>query len=302
MKKTKNTLLPNECSGLRWTAAVMVGLLIGYTVSSPLTLLIYLREVELRNITFFEIPLLSLANMLVFVFMFWAVVLALRWIAKTPLKAFVLGVGGRVNIKECLILMGLQTLGITVTFAFSFSNISFRGVDAGSFAVLVVAMLLLTWMQTTFEELVFRGIFLRWACKNKLGYTKMALAGLILSAVLFGLMHLDNPELSNMTGFEMVIGCCCYILPGVVLYWADLQLGSLMPGIVIHWIHNFLLFTVIAEEVTAMPLPTLLVDKSETDAIGMLPSTLMVYLPVILYLTWRTWKSKKEAACETPAE
>lgn len=297
MSKNKKVIAPNEASLLRWIAVLVVGYVLGILFVIPLATGFAVAETLDVN-TFMGIPLSPISDLITFAVLYWSLVLALKWIGKTSLKDFVLGVGGSVNKKECLILLGLHILGAAVACLMSFPYIHLRGMEPGTFGVLVVLMLLLTWTQTTWEELVFRGLLLRWACKNEIGFTKKAVIAGVVSSVAFGLAHMANPEISSMTGFELVVGLICYILPGMVFYLADLHFGSLMPGIVLHWINNFLGFTLIASEVSAVPVPTLFVDVSEQTGFVMLVSTLVTYAPVIAYILWDRKKRSKAAPAE----
>lgn len=295
MKKSKKVIAPNECSLVRWILAVLVGFVAASLLSMPL--LVPLQEnPELAQSTVMGIPLETAGNLLSFVAMFWGTALCLKLIAKTSLKDFILGVGGKADKKECLMLIGLHTLGLGLSFLLSVPNISLRGVELSTFLALLVFAALVTWTQTSWEELVFRGVFLRWACKNKLAFTKKAIIVGAVSSFLFAVSHLANPEISSMKGLELVIGVCCYILPGVVFYVTDLYFGSLLPGLVLHWINNFVLFTLISGEVTALAMPTLLVDRSPQGAWFILAGTILSYAPEIVYMIWHYRKHGKTAA------
>jgi membrane protease YdiL (CAAX protease family) len=157
-------------------------------------------------------------------------------------------------------------------------------------------MLLTAWMQTTYEELVFRGLFIRWACKNEVGFTKKAIIGAVISTVIFAVMHAPNPEVTTQSGFRVAIAMMNYVLPGLLMYFANLHFGSLLPGILIHWINNFVLFTIISSEVTTMPVPTLFVENSPHLAEFMVLSNLGAYVPLFVYIFLDARKKKKAAS------
>ena len=291
--KEKKYIAPNEASLKRWIAVLVVGLILGFALALP-SLLQAQNQVD----TFMGIRYVELFGQLSFVGFFVGIVLAIKLIGKTSLKDFVLGVGGKVNKKECMTVMGLYILGYIISFLPGPNNIHLRSVNAGEYAFLLLFMVLTTWMQTTFEELVFRGLFIRWACKNEVHFTKKALVACVVSSVLFALVHAPNPEVTTQSGIRVVIGLFNYVLPGLLMYIADLYFGSLLPGILIHWVNNFLLFTVISSEVTAMPVPTLLVDTTPHNAELVTLATMVVYLPLLVYMIWGTWKKKKAALQE----
>lgn len=295
MKKEKNMIAPNECSLLRWIATMVVAMLLGIAILLPPQIMM-LQDPQLMQSTFAGIPVGPIFDIFSFMIYFFTMVLALKWIAKTSLKEFILGVGGKLNKKECLTIAGLYAAGFAVSTLMTISNVQVRDTSFGTFLVLFVIMIPLTFMQTTWEELVFRGVFIRWACKNEVGFTGKAIISCVLSSIVFGLMHIANPEISSMTGLELLLGVFCYIAPGVGLYIADLHFGSLVPGIIFHWINNFLAFTVISGEVSALPVPTLFVDTTEQTAGIMFVATILVYVPLMAYILFDRKKRSKAAA------
>jgi hypothetical protein len=69
--------------------------------------------------------------------------------------------------------------------------------------------------------------------------------------------------------------------------------SPLRPLKPMHAINNALLYTVIAEEVTAMPLPTLLVSNAPRTGEMMLAMNILLYLPVVVYMILDARKKKK---------
>lgn len=291
MKKEKKFIAPNECSGKRWFAATLVGLIIGFALSTPSML-----QVKNNVDTFMSIPYSVIFGQFAMAALFVGIVIGIKFIAKTSMKDFILGVGGKVNKNESLTVLGFYTLGFILSYLMVAKNIHVRSVNAGEYAVLVLLMVATTWMQTTFEELVFRGVFIRWACKNEVGFTKKAMIGAAISSVLFALMHAPNPEVTTQSGLRIFIGLVNYAIPGLLMYIADLYFGSLLPGILIHWANNFLLGTVISAEISTLPAPTPLVDTTPHNAELVLISTLVVYAPLMVYIILDARKKKKAAS------
>lgn len=289
-KKEKQYIAPNECSTKRWIAVAAVGIIAGFILAFPALILAQKADI------FMGIRYAEIFGHLGFVGLFAGIVLAIKFVGKTSMKDFILGVGGKVNKKECLTVMGLYALGFVIAYLLVVKNIRVRDVNPGEFAFLILFMLLTTWLQTTYEELVFRGLFIRWACKNEVGFTKKAIIGAAISSVLFALMHVPNAEVTTQSGIRIVIGILNYAVPGLLMYIANLHFGSLVPGILIHWVNNFLLFTVIASDVTSMPVPTLLVDTTPHNAEWVLLSTLITYMPVLVYMFLDVRKKKAAAA------
>lgn len=290
MKKEKKYIAPNECSFKRWVAVLVVGFLLGSLLGSPIAVL------SQQDNSFMGIGYLELFGQLNFLPMFLGLALAIIFIGKTSLKDFILGVGGKVNKKESLTIMGLYFAGMAITYLLLAKYISLRHVKAGEFVFLFVFMVLTTWAQTTWEELVFRGLVIRWACKNDVRFTKKAVIAAIASAVAFALAHAPNAEVTSQPDvFRMILAVSAYAIPGLLMFFADLYFGSLLPGILIHWVNNFLLFTVISAEVTVMPVPTLLVDSSPHLAEFMVLCNLGAYVPLFVYIFLDARKKKAAA-------
>lgn len=290
MKKEKKYIAPNECSLGRWIAVLVVGLLVGVVLSVPLSPFTQNQVDSFMGISYGE-----LFGILTFAPLFFGMVFAIKVLGKTSMKDFVLGVNGSVNKKECMTVLGLYALGFALPHLLILGNIRLRGIDPVQFGALVVIMLLVTWMQTTWEELIFRGIAIRWACKNQVGFTRKAIIGCVVSTVAFALAHITNPEVTSQSGFQVVLAVVTYMIPGVVCYIANLHFGSLVPGILLHWLNNFLLFTLISSDVSALAFPTLLVDSTPHSGVWALASTAMAYLPVLVYIFLDAKKQKTAA-------
>lgn len=291
--KEKKYIAPNECSLVRWIVLLLVSLAIGFTLDAPLNPYMENRVDSIMGITYADF-----FSVLSFIPLFFSMVLSLKLLGKTSLKDFILGVGGTVNKKICLIVLGLYAVGFAIPYLLTASNLRPRGVEAGQFAFLILFMLLTTWIQTTWEELIFRGLFIRWACKNNVGYTKKALIAAVVSSFAFALSHVTNPEVTSQSGLQILLVVFAYVIPGFVCFLADLHFGNLLPGIIIHWLNNFILFTLVSSEVSAISLPTLLIDSTPDRAVWTLSSTILAYLPVLLYIVVDNLKRNKAAtAC-----
>ena len=288
MKKEKKQILPNEGSLIRWLGVLFMGLLIGGVLSAPL----YPLMIGEEGRALMGVPVKALMDIVYFIPLFFGMVVAIRWIGKTTLRDFILGVGGKVSKKVCLTVFVLFVVGFFIPYLITVNNLSLREVDGGEYGFLILTVLLTLWAQTTFEELVFRGLLLRWACKNKVGYTTKALLVAAVTSIAFALAHAGNPEVTTQSGLRAVLAIATYAIPGFVYFLADLHFGTLLPGIIMHWVNNFVLITVISSEVTALSMPTLLMDHTpDTAEWGML-STLLLHLPMLVYLLLCARKKK----------
>ena len=142
----------------------------------------------------------------------------------------------KINFKSiCLcILLGVLVYILNVIVATVFSFIlSIFGYSASSsggqsttrfspvvqfiFSTILVAIL-----PAIFEEIVHRGILLRKSA-NEIGYKK----AIIISSVLFGLMHLN------------VTQCFYAIFIGIIIGFVSSSTGSIYPAMILHFMNNF---------------------------------------------------------------
>jgi membrane protease YdiL (CAAX protease family) len=289
--KEKKPISPNECSFARWLAVLAVSSLIGLVVFAPMEAAMKDNPNSFMGVSYEDI--FGIVGLVPF---FIGTVIALKLIAKTSLKDFILGVGGKFDLKNALAILGLYVGGFAVYHLIMFKNLSLRNVNPGHFAFLLLFALLTVWMQTTYEELIFRGIVLRWVCKNDIGYSKKSIIAALISSFAFMVMHLANPEVTSQKGIDIAIIACSYFFSGLFMFWADLHFKSLVPGIVIHWVNNFMLMSIISQEVSAVTAPTLIIDKTPKIAYLDLASVFIAYLPVIIYIVCDLIKRKKAAA------
>jgi membrane protease YdiL (CAAX protease family) len=290
-RKEKKIIAPNEASLLRWIAVLLVGGVFGlllYVLMMP-----FMGGIENGCM---GISLNQMIGFLIWVPLFFGLVIALKLVGKTSLKDFVLGVGGRVNIKEGLAVMGLQLAGFLITYLPSLRNIQLRDNAPGSFAFLFLLALLTVWAQVTCEELVFRGLLIRWACKNEIGFTKKSYIVAIVTSVAFALGHAQNPEVTSQGGIQVLLALTSYGITGFLFFFVSMYFGNLMPGIIVHWINNFVLSTVISAEVSVVDVPTLLMDTSPHSGAVMMISNLIPWLPLMVYICLDYRKKKKAAA------
>jgi hypothetical protein len=95
-EKRKKIILPNELSFGRWILVIVVAIAIGMTIClfTPI-----LTEIENREDFFFGISYADFFGILTFIPMTVAFVISLKLIGKTSIKDFILGVGGKINVK-----------------------------------------------------------------------------------------------------------------------------------------------------------------------------------------------------------
>ena len=157
------------------------------------------------------------------------------------------------------------------------------------FLILAVIAILFIPIQTSVEEIVFRG-YLMQGFGHWLNSRFMAL---FLTSTVFGSLHLANPEITAL-GFEFVI---LYITVGFVLGIMTLMDDGLELALGFHAANNLIAALLVTADWTVFQTESILIDISEpslgiTDWI-----TPFIVFPILLALfarkySWTNWKEK----------
>ena len=151
--------------------------------------------------------------------------------------------------------------------------------------VFIFFSIFLTFFQTTFEELFFRGYLAQWI---SLKFSK--LVTLIFTSLIFGSLHLFNPE--NSFGIWLSIS---YFLSGVFLaglVWID---DSLEAAIGVHWANNWFFVAILSSTNSVLPVTGVikmtLNSNYKYEFVPFLIDTILIL--VMLFGFWYL-KSKKQ--------
>ena len=157
------------------------------------------------------------------------------------------------------------------------------------FLILAVIAILFIPIQTSVEEIVFRG-YLMQGFGHWLNNRFMAL---FLTSTVFGSLHLANPEITAL-GYEFVI---LYITVGFVLGIMTLMDDGLELALGFHAANNLIAALLVTADWTVFQTESILIDISEpslgiTDWI-----TPFIVFPILLALfarkySWTNWKEK----------
>jgi len=157
------------------------------------------------------------------------------------------------------------------------------------FLILAVIAILFIPIQTSVEEIVFRG-YLMQGFGHWFNSRFMAL---FLSSTVFGSLHLANPEITAL-GYEFVI---LYITVGFVLGIMTLMDDGLELALGFHAANNLIAALLVTADWTVFQTESILIDISEpslgiTDWI-----TPFIVFPILLALfarkySWTNWKEK----------
>ena len=157
------------------------------------------------------------------------------------------------------------------------------------FLILAVIAILFIPIQTSVEEIVFRG-YLMQGFGHWLNSRFMAL---FLTSTVFGSLHLANPEITAL-GYEFVI---LYITVGFVLGIMTLMDDGLELALGFHAANNLIAALLVTADWTVFQTESILIDISE-PSLGITDwVTPFIVFPILLAIfarkySWTNWKEK----------
>ncbi|MEW4924675.1 CPBP family intramembrane glutamic endopeptidase [Algibacter sp. 2305UL17-15] len=159
------------------------------------------------------------------------------------------------------------------------------------FLILLAIAVTLLPLQTSFEEYAFRGYgmhFLGTLFQNRW-------LPLVITSVLFGLMHILNPEVEKLGYVIMVY----YIGTGLFLGIITLMDDGLELALGFHAANNLFTALLVTADWTALQTHSILKDISDPGAMGLVEIFIPVFVvfPILLLILakkyrWSNWKDK----------
>ncbi len=165
------------------------------------------------------------------------------------------------------------------------------------FIILAVISVLLLPIQTSFEEYFFRGYMMQGLgvmVKNKW-------FPLIFTSVVFGLMHMANPEVDKLGPVIMVY----YIGTGLFLGITTLMDEGLELALGFHAANNLITALLVTADWTAFQTDSILRDVSEPSAGYDILIPVLIVFPIVLFIFskkygWKNWAEKLTGKIEKP--
>lgn len=159
------------------------------------------------------------------------------------------------------------------------------------FLILCVIAIILVPLQTSFEEYLFRGYLMQ-----GIGVvTKSKWIPLIVTSVVFGLLHIANPEVDKLGPIIMVY----YIGTGLFLGIMALMDEGLELSLGFHAANNLFIALLVTADWTAFQTHSVLKDLSDPEAAQFMDVFMPVFImfPIILFILskmykWTDWKGK----------
>lgn len=167
------------------------------------------------------------------------------------------------------------------------------------FFTLVAISFLFLPLQTSFEELLFRGYFMQ-----GLGtWFKNRWMPLIITSVAFGLLHGANPEVEKLGYISMVF----YIGTGFFFGITTLMDEGTELALGLHAVNNIIAAFLVTTDWMVFQTDALFIDTSEPSVGSEMFLSVFVLYPLLLFLFskkygWTNWKDKLVGKIEKPLE
>jgi uncharacterized protein len=188
---------------------------------------------------------------------------------------------------------------ILSTLTFYFSNpsdfvINFKPIP---FVILVVIGTLLIPIQTSTEEYVFRGYLMQ-------GFANLAKNKwfpLIMTSVIFGAMHISNPEVSKIGNIVLVY----YIGTGLLLGIITLMDEGMELALGFHAANNLVSALLVTSDWSAFQTHSIFKDISEpSTGLDVILPVVIIY-PILLFIfskkyNWTNWEEKLTGKIKDP--
>jgi uncharacterized protein len=159
--------------------------------------------------------------------------------------------------------------------------------QAATFIPFAIVTILLIPVQTTAEEVFFRGWLMQWFSQRFSSIWILA----ALSGIAFALPHMANPEALN----QPVLAFITYASVGFVWGWVTVRDRSLEIAIGAHAAHNLFLSLIAGYEGGALPAEALFVTDSAELGVGNLVFTAALIPVFILVSRWGHQKRPPQA-------
>lgn len=194
---------------------------------------------------------------------------------------------------------GAVAITVTIAGIFLYPQDYTWNFNAVPFFTLVAISFLFLPLQTSFEELLFRGYFMQ-----ALGTLfKNRWMPLFITSVVFGLMHLANPEVGKLGKISMVF----YIGTGFFYGITTLMDEGLELALGLHAINNITAAFLVTTDWTVFQTDALYIDTSEPSVgFEMFFPVLVLYPLMLLFFSkkyqWKNWQEKLFGKIEKPTE
>lgn len=246
---------------------------------------------EKALMTFLNPNLSLFLLMLSFVFAFLAIFLVIKYFHKQTFLSVTTS-RNKMDWKRFFFsfsIWGIFTIASTVIMYYANPEgfeINFKPIP---FAILAVIAIVLIPIQTSTEEYIFRGYLMQ-------GFANLAKNKwfpLVMTSVIFGTMHIANPEVQKLGYIIMIY----YIGTGLFLGILTLMDEGMELALGFHAANNLIAALLITSDWSAFQTESILKDNSEPSAGFEILVPVFIIFPILLFIFskkygWTNWKEK----------
>jgi len=268
--------------------------ILGY---APLYITMYLKGIDFNQVTDMNVvsDALGLNVFLTLILVPYIVILitllfCVRYMHKAPyLSVFTIRKAFDWNRFWFSFLMWGSVLSLFLAISYLSGSPILLNFDATTFFMLLLISIFILPLQTTCEEVLFRGYLFQ-----GLGlFFKKGWLSVLITGVLFGLMHGANPEVDKIGEILLVF----YILNGVFLGVVALMDDGLELTMGYHAVNNIFAALIVTNEWQSFQTDALFLDKTPPGFGVENVLTLLIIQPLLLYVfakkyKWTNWKKR----------
>ena len=246
---------------------------------------------EKALMTFLNPNLSLFLLMLSFAFAFLAIYLVIKYLHKQTFLSVTTS-RNKMDWKRFFFsfsIWGIFTIASTVIMYYANPEgfeINFKPIP---FAILAVIAIILIPIQTSTEEYIFRGYLMQ-------GFANLAKNKwfpLVMTSVIFGTMHIANPEVQKLGYIIMIY----YIGTGLFLGILTLMDEGMELALGFHAANNLIAALLITSDWSAFQTESILKDNSEPSAGFEILVPVFIIFPILLFIFskkygWTNWKEK----------
>lgn len=192
------------------------------------------------------------------------------------------------RILHCfLVIFTLNSLMIFISYLISPSSFEYN-FQLEPFLILLLICIFLLPFQTTFEELLVRGYLLQ---GFGIAFKSRAVA-FIIPSVIFGFLHILNPEIDKL-GYEFLVA---YVLMGMTWGIFTLMDDGNELAIGAHYANNLVVFLFLTADWHAVQTNAVFISVEEPTVLSML-IPMFIYYPILIFYfskkyNWTNWSEK----------
>ena len=169
--------------------------------------------------------------------------------------------------------------------------------ELNDFLLLIALAIVITPIQTGFEEILIRGFLMQLFAR----FIRLPIIVVLMSAGIFTVLHLDNPEVDAM-GY---VALAYYILSGILTAFIAVMDDGLELSWGFHIANNLFAILIVTSKSSALRTDALYLDTSAQQTVGwemlIVP---FLFFPLFVFILsriyrWKNWKGKLFGTLET---